>query len=323
LELQARIEKTGWVCTAHPRWSALPTVTATAKPAWHPLAAHLEGRELTETFQPQLRGKDKACDTAEFRKLLAASGWSWITASETGDPSQTGWTEAGAFDRYGHDQGAKLAWRVEEELSAIEVRIRELLAAGWRKVRVVTDHGWLWLPGGLPKVDLPKHLTISKWGRCAVAQQGAQHGFPEVGWYWNNAHAVVLAPGVACFQQGTEYTHGGLTLQEAFLVELEIAQSGASSSETQPVTIESAQWSGLRLRVRVTPGESGLRLDLRTRAGDPASSVLSSGGIKATDATGSGSVVVVDENLEGTAAVLVVLRGDQIMAKKNLTIGEN
>jgi hypothetical protein len=188
---------------------------------------------------------------------------------------------------------------------------------------VVTDHGWLWLPGGLPKVDFPKHLTISKWGRCAVAQPGAQHGFPKVGWYWNNAHAVVLAPGVHCFQQGTEYTHGGLTLQEAFLVELEITQTGASPGEAQPVTIESAQWSGLRLRVRVTPGEPGLRLDLRTRAGDAASSVLSSGGIKATDATGSGSVVVEDEDLEGSAAVLVVLRGDQIVAKKNLTVGEN
>jgi hypothetical protein len=323
LELQGRVEKSGLSGTAYPRWSALPTVTATAKPAWHPLAAHLEGRELTETFQPQLRGKEKACDTAEFRKLLAASGWSWINASETGDPSQTGWTEAGAFDRYGHDQGAKLAWRVEEELAGIEARIRELLAAGWRTARVVTDHGWLWLPGGLPKVDFPKHLTISKWGRCAVAQPGAQHGFPEVGWYWNNAHAVVLAPGVHCFQQGTEYTHGGLTLQEAFLVELEITQTGAPSGETQPVTIESAQWSGLRLRVRLTPGEPGLRLDLRTRAGDPASSVLSSGGIKATDATGSGSVVVEDDTQEGNAAVLVVLRSDQIVAKKNLTVGEN
>ncbi len=38
-------------------------------------------------------------------------------------------------------------------------RIEALLGAGWREVRVVTDHGWLWLPGGLPKVDLPKYLT--------------------------------------------------------------------------------------------------------------------------------------------------------------------
>jgi hypothetical protein len=62
---------------------------------------------------------------------------------------------------------------------------------------------------------------------------------------------------------------------------------------------------------------------LRTRAGDPASSVLSSGGIKATDATGSGSVMVENDALEGSAAVLVVLRGDKIVAKKNLTVGEN
>ena len=38
-------------------------------------------------------------------------------------------------------------------------RVESLCAAGWREVRVVTDHGWLWLPGGPPKVDLAKYLT--------------------------------------------------------------------------------------------------------------------------------------------------------------------
>jgi hypothetical protein len=175
----------------------------------------------------------------------------------------------------------------------------------------------------LPKVDFPKHLTVSRWGRCAVAQPGAQHGLPQAGWFWNAAHAVVLAPGVHCFQQGTEYTHGGLTLQEAFLVELEITGNAGSPGAAKPVTIESAQWSGLRLRVRVTPGEPGLKLDVRTRAGDVTSSVLPSGVFKTTDAEGACSVVVENDALEGNAAVLVVLRGDQIVAKKNLTIGEN
>ena len=156
-----------------------------------------------------------------------------------------------------------------------------------------------------------------------MAQPGAQHGLPQIGWFWNEAHAVVLAPGVHCFQQGTEYTHGGLTLQEAFLVELEITGDAGSQGAAKPVTIESAQWSGLRLRVRVTPGEPGLRLDVRTRAGDPASSVLPGGATKSTDADGAGSVVVEDEGYDGHAAVLVVLRGDQIVAKKNLNIGEN
>ena len=51
-----------------------------------------------------------------------------------------------------------------------------------------------------PKVDFPKHLAVSRWGCCAVAQHGAQHGLPQTGWCGNDAHAVVLAPGVHCFQ---------------------------------------------------------------------------------------------------------------------------
>src|SRR5204863_4207340 len=34
-------------------WSALPTVTASAKPAWRPLAARLKGDVLSEAFEPQ------------------------------------------------------------------------------------------------------------------------------------------------------------------------------------------------------------------------------------------------------------------------------
>ena len=34
-----------------------------------------------------------------------------------------------------------------------------LLDAGWQQVVVVTDHGWLYVPGGLPKVELPYYLT--------------------------------------------------------------------------------------------------------------------------------------------------------------------
>ena len=34
-------------------------------------------------------------------------------------------------------------------------RIRELLDAGWKRVDVVTDHGWMLLPGGMEKVELP------------------------------------------------------------------------------------------------------------------------------------------------------------------------
>ena len=56
-----------------------------------------------------------------------------------------------------------------------------LLEAGWTSVRIVTDHGWLYLPEGLPKVDLPKHLTLSRWARCAVIAGTARRHRPLSG----------------------------------------------------------------------------------------------------------------------------------------------
>jgi predicted ATP-dependent Lon-type protease len=39
-------------------------------------------------------------------------------------------------------------------LEELRRKIDGLLAVGWKRVRVVTDHGWLLLPGGLPKIEL-------------------------------------------------------------------------------------------------------------------------------------------------------------------------
>lgn len=75
--------------------------------------------------------------------------------------------------------------------------MKTLLAAGWVKVRVVTDHGWLLLPGGLPKVELPAYLTETKWARCAVAQGETPKGFPVFPWHWNPHVRIVSPPGAA------------------------------------------------------------------------------------------------------------------------------
>jgi hypothetical protein len=47
-------------------------------------------------------------------------------------------------------------------------RVEELIQAGWRRFRIVTDHGWLLLPGGLPKTELPMHQVETRWGRSAI-----------------------------------------------------------------------------------------------------------------------------------------------------------
>ena len=72
------------------------------------------------------------------------------------------------IDALGHKVQGELPLHLEHEVDRIADRVAELLDAGWERVRVVTDHGWLLLPGELPKVALPAYLTATKWPRCAV-----------------------------------------------------------------------------------------------------------------------------------------------------------
>lgn len=300
-------------------WAALPTVTATAKPAWRPLASRLCGAELTDAFEPQVQETNKPLKTEEFRKQVTASGWDWFEASSCGTPSTAGWTETGSFDRYGHEQGVKLAWRIDEEVKVVVQRVRELLNVGWREVRIVTDHGWLWLPGGFPKADLPKHLTMSRWGRCAIAQPGAQTPFKQVSWFWGGEHAVLMAPGISTFKAGLEYAHGGMTLQETLTPRLIVRATAAAAGD---VTIRSTRWAGLRLNVEVDASGGGITIDVRTSPADPSSSVIA-GSPKAVEGTGRVSVTVENGDLEGQAAVVVALHSGKVVAKQSVIIGEN
>jgi len=321
-ELVERLTDRRYAVQETPSWAPLPTVTATAKPGWKPVADSLNGTIPSEHFQPTLAGTEKLCSTTEFRKLLAGHGWPWIEPSNTGDPAATGWTEVGSFDSLGHSQGAKLASHIPAELDGVMERVEALFEAGWKTVRIVTDHGWLWMPGGLPKADLPKHLTVSKWGRCARPDPQASHKLPQVPWFWGNEHPIVLAPGVHVFKEGTEYTHGGLTLQEALTLSLTITPP-INGSEEEKVTIKSSRWTGLKLQVQLSSTASDLRLDIRAKAADSTSSALTEiQKAKTPDYDGKIVIFVEDDSKTGLAAVLVVLRGTNIIAKKNITIGE-
>ena len=321
-ELLGQLKATGLDATCESNWSPLPTVTATAKPAWIPFVESAHGLEVSATFEPQLRDGGRAVKAAEFRGVLDDLGWQCIEPSAVGDPTGIGWTEAGSVDRYGHDDSTRLPWHLGQELETVGARVRELFEAGWQTVILTTDHGWLYLPGGLPKVDLPGHLTVSKWGRCAVPLDGAQHNFPQVPWFWGNEHTIVLAPGITVFRAGLEYAHGGMTLQECVIPTITVTRDGAQASA--PVRIESAKWVGLRLQVQVEPAGIAAQVDIRTRPAAADSSLLSqSQRLKAVDAAGKVSLTVEDDDRLGEAAVLVVLVGQQVVAKKTVTIGED
>lgn len=146
------------------RYVALPGVTPTAKPARSPAALLLgPGAE----FDTVVRATKTKVTAEVLRALLGQEGWQVLRGEETGDPSGRAWTELGAIDAYGHEHGWKVAHHLAAELRGLDRRIASLLDAGWSRVVVVTDHGWLMLPSGLPKAELPLHLTHARKGRCA------------------------------------------------------------------------------------------------------------------------------------------------------------
>jgi hypothetical protein len=302
------------------RWAALPTVTATAKPAASPVAGKLRGEHLHADFCPQDADTGEGLTTERFRKLLSAAGLQVFGPAESGDPrvkDARGWTEYGEFDKRGHDLQAKLADRIEEQLEFLLERLRGLLDAGWKRVRVVTDHGWLLVPGGMPKVQLPKYLAESRWSRCASIKENAHVEVPVAGWSWNPQERFAYGPGVHCFIAGHEYAHGGASLQECLVPVLTFALSGAPAEVV--VTVREVQWAGLRCRVSVEPAGGGLLADLRTKPNVPNSSITKA---KALDASGKVALLVADDALEGTTVSLVIVDASgRVVCKEATTVG--
>lgn len=315
--LAARMRAKGWTVTLSTRWAGLPTVTATAKPAVSPVSKGIKGVSLGEDFLPGTADGEQPLTTDRFRKLLASAGYQYIGADETGDPAGRGWTENGELDKLGHSLQGKLAGRVEEQVELLLERIGILLEAGWREIRVVTDHGWLWLPGGLPKVDLPKYLTASRWARCAAIKGGSKVEVPTVRWHWNAHERVAVAPGIACFGAGNEYAHGGLSVQEGLVPVIRVTAGKAAAKAS--AEIAEVNWAGLRCRVRIEVAQPGLSVDLRTKVNDVGSSVSQA---RVLDVKGTASLLVADDELEGTPAVVVVLDASgHVIAKRPTIIG--
>jgi len=318
--LREILEASGFVVEEKWRWVPLPPVTPTAKPAASPVADLLtgEGTEVVE-FRPQIRETGQPLTADRFRKLLTNRGFQVLSLDETGDPEGRAWTEYGEIDRKGHEEGWKLARRIAEELDGLVERIQTLLNAGWREVRVVTDHGWLLLPGGLPKVEMPKYLAETRWTRCGILKPGAKVELPIVQWHWNPEVAVVVAPGIGSFRANTDFSHGGLSLQECVILELFVRPAATSAPAA---VIESHRWMGLRCRVKMTGARCGWRVDLRTKAADPNASVVKGKEPKPVNLEGETSLVVDNPDLEGTTVFLVLLDQEgQVVAKKSTIVG--
>jgi hypothetical protein len=318
--LAAALEAAGFQVEESWRWVPLPPVTPTAKPAASPVVDLITGEGAGgEQFQPFVRATGQPLTIERFRKLLADRGFQDLRGDDTGDPAGRAWTEHGEIDQRGHKEGWKLAWRVAEEIATLVDRIRGLLDAGWREVDVVTDHGWLLVPGGLPKGEMPHYLVASRWTRCGTLKPGASTDLPTAPWHWNPDVRIALAPGIKSFQAGTEYSHGSLSVQECVAPNLVVR---APQARGPAATVQSVHWRGLRCRVQVVCGGAGWRVDLRTKAGDPASSLAQGGQPKPVGPEGDASLLVDDPDHEGRAATVVLLDPEgRVATKLNTTVG--
>ncbi len=309
--------KVGAVALGH-HLAALPTVTPTAKPAVSPVAGKITGTTAGEDFRPRLAASGKDLTPDQFRRLLEDAGYQVLSAHDTGDPQGRAWTEFGNIDQTGHNEGIGLAHRIPELVRHLVQRIEGLIAAGWQEVRVVTDHGWLLMPTGLPKADLPKYLTETRWRRCAVVKGSATVDLPCFEWFWSEPVRIASPPGIDCFLAGEDYNHGGLSLQECVVPRISVRGAAQPASSA---SIGGVKWSGLRCRVKVTGTATGCQIDLRDKAAAPETSIAEPKPVK----DGNASVVVKAEHdsREGSAAILVLLDASgNVIDRMAVTVGE-
>lgn len=318
--LMATLERDGVEVEMATRYSALPTVTATAKPSVLGVLGVLAGEAIPPGFEPN-DPSGKALTTARFRKMLDEAGIQRVDAdapSAPSEPTDTGWCETGKVDHRGHDLGAELPAHCPGEIDRAVAVINRLSASGWSKIRIVTDHGWLLMPGGLEKHDLPGFLVESRWSRCAAIKGQSKPDVPTAPWRWNETEYVAVAPGAKSFKGGVEYSHGGISPQECILPVLHVKTS--KTPKTSSPSIEQAKWRRQRCTVQITNPATGISADIRHHANDADSSIL--GAPKEVEADGEVSLLVADEGLEGSPVIVVLLDAQgKILAQTPTTVG--
>jgi hypothetical protein len=134
-KLKAKLAEKGLQLELSWRWTALPTVTPTAKPAASPISELFTGDEGCEEFRPRIKGgatvpvadtksnKPEACSTLagkdltseRFKQLLEERGCQVLSDKKLGQPDGVAWLEYGSIDSTGHKEGWKLAKRVSHQ----------------------------------------------------------------------------------------------------------------------------------------------------------------------------------------------------------------
>jgi hypothetical protein len=297
-------------------WSAIPSLTPTAKPNASPIADLVSTTSDIKEFRPQLQtGKD--LQTEAFRDALAESGFKFISSSSVISPANKSWHEIGEIDTKGHEEQSGLVKRVEELFEQVQEVLDVAFEKGIKRIKIVTDHGWLLLPGGLPKTQLNEGLTETRWGRCALIKEGAKIDLLHLPWRWNPSIFIAYAPGITFFKANQEYAHGGISIHECLVPTIIVENSNVSASVAK---ITEIKWVNLKCAINTEGASDGFTIDIRTKYNDSASTIVESRNKTLKDNKGS---LMVSDEAESQAATIVLLdETGRIIDKKSTTVGE-
>jgi hypothetical protein len=313
-EFSKRLEKVKLKVDLQTTWSAIPSLTPTAKPNVSPIATAVSTNSNIAEFRPELQnGKDLV--TYVFREALQASGFKLVTNAYDIEGEGKYWQEIGDIDTKGHEEQSNMVRRIEELFDQVQEAIELAFEKGIKRIKVVTDHGWLLLPGGLPKTSINAGLTETRWGRCALIKEGAHSDLLHLPWRWNPSVYIAYAPGISFFKANEEYAHGGISLHECLVPTLIVENPNTKSIEAR---IQAVKWVNLKCAIQTNDLPEGYAIDIRTRYNDPKTSIVLS---KSKLLKDNAVNLMVDDSYEYQAATIVLLdENDRIMDKKPTTV---
>lgn len=310
------LSKLNYKITLENSWSAIPSLTPTAKPSISPIAPLVNTQSAINEFRPQLKtGKD--LQRNEFRKALKEQNFSHVCSIADISPELKCWEEIGDIDTKGHTEQADMVKSIPSLFEQVQESIDLAFEKGVKKIKIVTDHGWLLLPGGLPKTTINAGLTETRWGRCALIKEGISTEFLHLPWRWNPAIFIAYAPGISFFKINEEYAHGGISIQECLTPILYIENSNTSTSNAK---ITSVKWVNLKCTVTTENTDDSYYLDIRSKYSDESTSVLENKNKLIKD---NKVFVMATDETEAQAATIVLMNGNgRILDKKVTTVGE-
>jgi len=296
-------------------WSAIPSLTPTAKPNVSPIATAISIQSGFAEFRPQLQNR-KDLLTPVFREELNTAGFKFVTQAKDIQGEGKYWQEIGDIDTKGHEEQADMVKRIEELFDQVQEALDVAFERGIKRIKIVTDHGWLLLPGCLPKTQINVGLTETRWGRCALIKEGATTDLLHLPWRWNPSIYIAYAPGISFFKVNEEYAHGGISIHECLVPTLIIENPNVLNIETEVKIVE---WVNLRCTIQTSDVPDGYSVDIRTKYNDAKTSIVIS---KSKILKGNTATLMVDDGYESEAATIVLLdENERILDKKPTTVG--